>query len=231
MNDVELLSELISDTHKIRSTTIERLILEYDRERKKKKISKERTYTRCYPIKTAAKNTWLVFLGKSPSIEFYRDTSSLTIHPIVYYYNQIGLRAFQLGTDGFFHVYNGHLFNRYNERMELGLNTPVEIMKRFFTHNRHHTQATIEKKGRQFSLSVCKEGMLLGEFQNDGFFLVHKTFISRDIFYADQDEVEKELIRVLQKEIEAQMFNMKFNAVQHRLKSDIFYQVSGKMKE
>jgi hypothetical protein len=67
MNRKEVTNELVRDLEKISSTTLERLLLEYDRERKFK-INPARDYTKVYSIKTKAKNNWMIIIRKPYSV-------------------------------------------------------------------------------------------------------------------------------------------------------------------
>jgi hypothetical protein len=64
MSDNEIRAEVFRDLEKLHQSTIQRLNTEYEKERRKLKIAKERTYLRHYPIKTAAKNNWIIYIGK-----------------------------------------------------------------------------------------------------------------------------------------------------------------------
>jgi hypothetical protein len=67
MNPKEITSEILKDISKIEKSSTQRLLKEYDRESKKFKIDKTKSYPKVFEIKKAAKNTWLIFLRKSPT--------------------------------------------------------------------------------------------------------------------------------------------------------------------
>lgn len=74
MNHLEMAAQIRSEYHKICTTTLLRLGVEYDRERGKLKIPKEAMYPKEYEIKTKAKNNWIIFLHKAPGgKKIYRD--------------------------------------------------------------------------------------------------------------------------------------------------------------
>ena len=56
MNYREINKAFMQDHEKLLATTVQRLLDEYNRERKKLRISKEKTYFKTYPIKTKSKN-------------------------------------------------------------------------------------------------------------------------------------------------------------------------------
>jgi hypothetical protein len=202
MNPDEITKEVIRDFNKLKETTAERLGDEYDRERRKLKISVDKTYPKAYPIKTASKNTWLLFLSKAPSQEKYKGRDSINVSSIVYYYNSRGLRVIYRSSGNFLEIYNGHFFKRYNERMNLRLERPLDIVKSYFMYGNHSVYSMITKNDKEYTIGVSSEGILLGEFSHNRSWLINKTFISRDLSRPDQDEVEYKLIDSLKKEIE-----------------------------
>jgi hypothetical protein len=186
--------------------SVERLVHEYDRKRRRAKIDRKLEYCKAYEIKTHRKNTWVIIVSKAPSAEKYKGPETVSWDGLVYYRNALGLRVFKVNNlSGGFSVYNGHLFKRYNERLGLGLVKPVDIIKRFFCNNGYGLTKIIAKEGREFTIEVCRDGLLLGELYEGRMWHVHKTFISRDLARMDQDEVERELMDGLQNEIQTEM--------------------------
>lgn len=118
-------------------------------------------------------------------------------------------------------VYNGHLFKRYNERMSLKLSTPLDIVKTFFINNGYSQCQVIERDNKKFTLSVCKEGLMLGEIQNNGKWLVNKTFLSRDLIGIDQEEIEVDLLKSLYSQIEEELNKKDFDKNSYNYKADI----------
>lgn len=193
MKPGEITREIKTDYAKIQHSTFPRLAKEYDRERKKLKIDKTRVFTKVYTIKTGAKNTWFLFFRKKLSIEKYTGVETLSICSVVYYYNNTGLRVFNCTTTDVIGVYTGHFFSRYNERLNLNMNHPIETVKHFFHYN-CETSYTVKERSRNFYvIGFCCKGFALGEFQNNYSWLVHKTFVSNDMIRPDQSEDAKEL--------------------------------------
>ena len=219
MTSKEVTKEIYEDWIAV-TNSLDRLGLTYDRERRRGRIDKSISYGRAYEIKTKKKNTWIFILSKAPSVEKYKDTGSINICSLVYYYNSIGIRVFKIIPGGGLSVYNGHLFKRYNERMNLGLSTPLEIVKHFFISNGYFISKILPRWGGQFALSVCKEGLLLGEVQEGKSWLVHKTFITREDAVPDQEDLEQGLLKNLQKDIEAEINKPEFNQDQYYYKAD-----------
>lgn len=201
MDHIEITNEIKKDKQKIYATTLLRLGEEYERERKKLKIEKKRTYTKEYCIKTAKKNNWIIFLRKAPSKEIFKNKYDLQVTSIVYYYNNTGLRVFNCTNIETLAVYNGHFFTRYNERLKLNLSKPLDIVKHFFRYNSYMARDLVKKNRRYYVISFCRDGLVLGELQYGFLWLVNKTFVSKDLLKPEQDEAEKEIIAELQQEI------------------------------
>lgn len=201
MNYIEITNEIKKDYEKIYATTLIRLGEEYERERKKLKIDKTRTYTREYCIKTAKKNNWIIFLRKAPSKEKFNSKYDSQVTAIAYYYNKTGLRVFNRTDIGVVAVYNGHFFTRYNERLKLNLTKLLDIVKHFFKYNAYMARDLVKKNDRYYVISFCRDGLALGELQYGFLWMVNKTFVSKDLLKPEQDEAEKEIIAELQQEI------------------------------
>ena len=65
MNKNEIEAEVKKDFTKIYKSTIPRLAVEYDRERRKLKIDKSGDCKKIYSIKTGSKNSWMIFIRKA----------------------------------------------------------------------------------------------------------------------------------------------------------------------
>ena len=226
MTPIEVTSEILEDWS-IVTKSFDRLVNDYDKERRRSKIDKGDIYSLPYEIKTKKKNTWIFIFSKAPSEDKYKGQSSINICSLVYYYSSIGLRVFKIMPKGGISVYNGHLFKRYNERMSLGLEKPLDIVKHFFINNGYFTSKVIPKNNKEFTISVCKEGLLLGELQEDRSFLVNKTFINKNLIRLDQNEAEEELIKSLQDEIETELNKVDFDKESYYYKADIIKGITG----
>jgi hypothetical protein len=212
MNYREITQHVKRDRDKIIETTLLRLGQEYDRERRKFKIDKKRTYTRLYTFKTATKNNWMVVLGKSPSREVYLSPDeSLTYAAITYFFDTTGLKVFQWTVPGVIQAYNSHFFSRYNERMQLGLNQPLDMVKHYFIHNAHPGYRTVLQERRLHSIGFTTHGLMLGDFWLDEMWVQWRTFVTRDLVRPEQDEIEHQLILQLQGEMMKALKNEKMN--------------------
>lgn len=216
MNEKEMSAEIWKDLAALHKSTLQRVRNEYDRERRKLKIANERTYPRCYPVRTKAKNNWLVFMEKAPAVAKYKTEEDAVFCTVVHFQGSKGWKVFKpLLQSGLLIVYNDHLFIRYNERLQLHLTRPLEIIQRFFTHSGYSEHQVIEKADRLFSMGICRDGILLGEYKPAIKWLVNKTFICRDLYRAGQGETEKKLIIELQTEIAEALANEPACAATH----------------
>lgn len=214
MNPAEITAEVRKDYDTLLSTTILRLGSEYERERKKKKIDARRTYTRLYTVKTARKNNWIIVIGKAPSREKYTDITSLTHSSVTYFYDKEGLKVYHPCNLNIVQVYKGHFFQRYNQRLNLGLSNPVDIIKRYFYCNRFCCEDMQVRNGKIYMIGFSKAGLLLGEFQHHIDWILWRTFISRDLVRDYQQRKEKDrllgLFDCIQKEAKNQYDTKKF---------------------
>jgi hypothetical protein len=200
MNITEITAQVQRDVEKIKNTTFIRLSEEYDRERKKLKIDKRRTYSKIYTFKTAAKNNWILVFAKAPSSEFYDGRSECMVHKAVtYFYDEGGLKVVAW-TDPVLEMWTSHFFRRYNERLKLGLNTPIEIIKHFMIHNPHIGYECKCKNRIAHFIGYTKEGLLLGNLQSEEW-LLWRTFVSRDLLRADQNVMQQKLVTRLETEL------------------------------
>jgi hypothetical protein len=230
MNRHEVTAEVVRDEKKLMDTSYSRLLMEYDRERKKLKIDKTQPYCKAYPIRTAAKNNWIVFIEKSPSAPVYKTFADTAFCCVVYYYSKEGLKVLRKAKGNFaIEAYYGHVFTRYNERLHLNLFKSTDIIQAFFKNNGYSNVELIDKNEKKSTHGICKEGILLGEYKTDPDWLVHKTFISKDLKRDDQDEKEKKLMLDLQIEsISSQaQFLQSINSQQVRATIDVFNQING----
>jgi hypothetical protein len=203
MNTSEIKTQLRRDYEKLEKSTLPRLCQEYDRERKRLKIDKERTWAKAYTVKTASKNNWIISLQKRPTMERYKGLEAVIGCPVTYYYDHVGLVVLHWtpGTE-IVQSYNGHFFERYNERMALGLTSPLEIVKYFFQYNGHAHYVTFQKDGTCHLVGFSKDGLMLGLYHEKDNWMKWKTFVSRDLVREDQEEMEAMAFSQFQKEIE-----------------------------
>jgi len=218
MNLTELANEVLTDWEKA-AKSLERIGLEYTKQRKRLKISRDEIYRKIYEIKTKKKNKWIFILSKVQSDEKYNGSCSIEASCFVYFYTSVGLRVIKIVPEGGFAIFNGHLFSRYNERMKLKLIEPLEMVKHFFFNNGFCTSKELSKDGRAFTFGIVKDGILLGEIHGD--WIVYKTFVTRDLITPNQCAIEDDLVTSLQDEIREELNNPEKDKVSHYYKSDI----------
>ncbi|MDB5192388.1 MAG: hypothetical protein JWQ96_1951 [Segetibacter sp.] len=198
MNEKEIESEIKKDFAQICKSTIPRLAIEYDRERRKNKIDKSSDYNKLYSIKTAGKNQWMIFIKKATDKPKYKHGADGTFFCVVYFYTKQGLNVCRLcDLDGDLEFFYGHFFKRYNERQQLNLPNTLSAVKHFFTMNESfrsllsHVKKEIAQPGTVFAESVCDEGLALGVHYIGTSRTVYKTFISRHLLTKSQRSVEE----------------------------------------
>jgi hypothetical protein len=86
--------------------------------------------------------------------------------------------------------------------MQLNLSKPTEIMKAFFENNGYLKPEGHVQEDRELSVAICKDGMAFGEFYENPDWLVHKTFVSKNLLFEEQLDIEKNLINDLRLEFE-----------------------------
>ncbi len=198
MNEKEIESEIKKDFARIHKSTVPRLAVDYDRERRKLKIDKSGDYNKIYSIKTAGKNQWMIFMKKATGKPKYKQAWDATFFCVVYYYTKQGLNVCRVyDLDGELEFFYGHFFSRYNERQQLKLPNTLSAVKHFFNNNESfrsifsHTKKERAQPGTMFTESVCKEGLALGIYYTGTWHTVYKTFISRHLLTKQQRSVEE----------------------------------------
>jgi hypothetical protein len=208
MSDEEVYKEITSDYLELRKDIgmIIRLGEKYDKMRRKLKILPSSTFSIAFPIKTNKNNNWLLFLSKATSVTKYKGTESINILELTYYFTDIGLRAFKIipdsdgsGRTNGISVFNSHLFTRYAERLNLNISDPI---------NGYFSSQKVQEIGM---IGTCSEGMILGEIQNAGRWIVFKTFVTDQQMFPDQTDEERGLINWMHAEIEGELNKDQFN--------------------
>ena len=213
---------VIFDDLEFATKSLVRFSLQYDTERMKYNISEDLQYSKSYKIKTAAKLRWIFIIGKAPTIEKYKGIESVNVFMLVYLNNSNGLRVFKLRSGDSLEVYNGNLFKQYKESLGLTFSSPIETINHFFINNAYSFNQIFVKEGKKLAISVCKDGLMLGEIQEHGKWLVNKTFISKTQAKINIIEMEKDLIDSLQSEIEEEIKKNEFDKVIYDKRASIF---------
>lgn len=199
MNHKEITREVLKDSEILyNSSTIPRLIAEYYIERKKGKVNKEALYPKYYDIKTKSKNKWCFILSRDILLERYNIPENTVYKCFTYYYSEKGIRVFSSIPEDIITAYNGHLFSRYRERMNLNIPNVLDIVKLFNTQNPETNYAMgPEFEGRNKYFGIVKEGFVLGEYIEEDKWYVNKTFINRATPDSIVGSTEKSIINSL----------------------------------
>lgn len=222
MNHHEVRIEFMRDLGKIKEATLQRLLNEYYRERKNFRIDPAKEYAKTYTIKTKAKNNWLIFVRKSPSAAKCKNTDDLAYCCATYYYDKQGLcvlRHFE-ETD-MIEVFWGHFFTRYKERMHLNLPSTTQVIEWFFNQSGYIHYLIYPTALGKRNIGICKEGFLFGEIQNEETWLVNKTFVSKDLAFDSQNQLEAQMIQLLQEEALRDFASRNFNEYDYQKKTDL----------
>ena len=175
MTEKEALDQVMNDFSRVQRST-QRWVKEYFKERSKFKISRDLIYPKSYKAKYNNRNPWVTVMFKPEEEAKIRDR--VAFYSYTWYQSTIGLRVFAIAHHSV-SIYNGHLFGRYNERLNLGLETPLKKVEHFFEHNRVLAPMEFEKDGNAALVGICPTGYILGEQREDLECNVFKTFIAR----------------------------------------------------
>jgi hypothetical protein len=175
MTEKEALDQVMNDFSRVQRST-QRWVKEYFKERSKLKISRDLIYPKSYKAKYNNRNPWVTVMFKPEEEAKIRDR--VAFYSYTWYQSAIGLRVFAIAHQTV-SIYNGHLFGRYSERLNLGLETPLKKVEHFFEHNRVLAPTEYEKDGHKCLVGVCPTGYILGEQREDLECNVFKTFIAR----------------------------------------------------
>ena len=196
MNHKEISREVIQDNTIItNSSTMYRLVGEYYNERQKAKVKSDDVYPKYYPIKTHAKNNWHILIEKDILKEKYIKPGDIDIIAFTYYYSNKAIRVFQPFENGSINVFNGHLFSRYRERMELDIPNTMDVIKLFNKQNITIDYRTIPvEEGKINTVGIVNDGFLLGEYIEEDKWYLNKTFIAKSILNSRVSAIERTTI-------------------------------------
>ena len=178
----------------LKVNVIPRLERLYNDRRKNNHVSERSFYSRMYPVKSATGNNWLLFLQKSQLVKRYIDQKSIAILAVTYHYCEKGINAFYLDEKGRIVGFNAHFFDRYNERMNLNLQHPLDIVKAFFKGGALCLRGTIGRGERKQPIALRTDGFQLGEYHIKDGYMEWRTFISKDIARPGQQRIAGKLM-------------------------------------
>lgn len=168
-----------------KSSTLGRLALEYFAERIKKKIKPTEKYYKYYEIKTKKKNKWLILLCPKTEDTKVKEPEDVTTMCLLYYYADNGLRFLATSPSKVLSIYNQHFFERYNQRLNLGIQDMKDVAKAYFELNSNITFQNLELNDNQREiLGIVSNGFAMGHViidkENNKFIILFRTFISRE---------------------------------------------------
>ena len=152
------------------------------------------TYEKITEYRSRQKNSWLIRLHwKENEKDFYIGT-------IVYFYSNRGLVAFTFDiVKGILHYHTSHFFTRYNERLNLGLVKPIDILFHYLrgTVNISYGHLGEVKPGLSKIFGVSQEGIVLGYHHHALKMLRFNTFVTHDMLKGQQLGQEEYLKQIL----------------------------------
>ena len=134
-------------------------------------------------------------MQKSADVREYLDRKSISICAVTYHYCEAGIRAFYLGENNTITGFNPHFFERYNERMGLGLQQPLDIVKAFFKRGTYCKTGTIQNGNRTQPIAFRADGLQLGEYYIRSGYLEWRTFVSKELTLPCQHRVKQQLMK------------------------------------
>jgi hypothetical protein len=213
---------------------------EYFLNRKSKGISAKKDYPIFKEITSKRKNHWYLLAKKQDQILKYQDEEDTSIRLFMYSFTERGFRVYLATDAGNTLIYNGHLFDRYNERMGLGMTDLREIAKEYFIHNsivHHQMMPDRDEQGTIKAVGISKDGFSLGILQFRPFWTVHKTFLKHGDANNFSNLAIQDLIENLAKRIATNSKSTSpdeienqielFNTMQLNLNEDFDRQVQG----
>lgn len=192
---------LSRDYKSLKAKAIPRVAHKYHLRRTVKKINEWCTFPNIFPVRSATGNNWILFVQKCPNIKHYTDETSIRILAVSYHYCAKGISAFYLGEDNSIVGFNPHFFERYNERMNLRLQHPLDVMKAFFKRGVYNLPGIIAHHGRKQPVAFRADGLQLGEYHVKDGYMEWRTFINTKLANRDQQKVKYKLIKKHQAKI------------------------------
>lgn len=227
MSYQEIIKEVNLDLEKIASSsTLSRLSQEYDKQRKKLKIDKKSIFPVFKGIKTHSKNQWIILLNKASNLEKYENVSNIGITFLTYYYQGDKIRIIKATPSGGISIYNHHLFQRYNERLDLKIANILGVVKKYFLNNSNVIYTNQKPDELIDSIGVISDGFILGRILDEGKVILNNTFISKSMAFKEQLEKEDHSI----KNIEAHLQEFLINYPDHEYTSYVQSVLNGILK-
>jgi len=154
---------------------------------------RENTVVRFFDYYSKQKNNWIY------KIELNKKLPQITF--AVYYYGDKGLTVIEPIASNIMLYCTAHFFNRYNERRNLNLIMPNDIIRSFMNDNVQFTFKRLEEiyPGNYTVFGTTDSGITLGTFNASTNLYKLNTFITRDMLRGDQVEMEVQMKMMLGK--------------------------------
>lgn len=221
MNEKELMSNLNDDYRLIQSRYTHRLNKQYDKIRRKNRIPKDSDFPYCFEFRTPSKNNCIYLVNKATSDKKFKGIESCASTVVFYYYDKVGIRVFTLTPFGAV-VFNTHFFKRYNERMHLNLDLPLDKVKHYFIHNSGVIENIRDGLVCKDVVGKVKDGFILGNIREGSLLTVYNTFISNDMRNVDQDEIGGRAMDLLMKTIDDELNKKEINKKRFEFVTDLY---------
>jgi len=196
INIHEIHSRLRREYNALMESEIPRLADKYNERREGLKIKEYVTYANAYPVKSMAGNNWIIFIQKSPAVKKYVSKKCISILAVTYHYCDKGLRAFYLAENNVIVGFNPHFFERYNERMNLNLHHPLDIVKSFFKKGIYCHSGMIKKKdGKKQPIAFRADGLQLREYHVKDSYMEWRTFVNKELTFHNQNRIGYKLMK------------------------------------
>lgn len=144
-----------------------------------------KTHERYMDYVSTQKNTWI--------FHFRYSHKEVYIGTIVYFYGVNGLAALTIDMkEEALHYHTGHFFKRYNERRNLGLVKPEDIIRVYIKDNTQISYQPLEKiaTGLQTIFGLISTGIVLGYKNSNINMLVLNTYITHEMLKGQQLTME-----------------------------------------
>ena len=147
--------------------------------------------TRFYTYQSKYKNQWIYrisIIGKEIYVGF-----------ITYYYGNRGLTAISVLPNDTLMYLTGHFFQRFNERLKLGLTLPEDIIREFMNQNTAFVSHKLEevRPGVSKLFSVMPSGVMLGTHHKHLNYYRINTFITNAMLRGEQIARKQQLKDIL----------------------------------
>lgn len=207
MTSEEIQDEIYKDYSRLtNSSTLSRLAIDYTLIRKKNRIHPKETYPIYFKIKTKSKNNWLIQYKKDEDSNKFISEENCSTILLTSYQSGIGIRVFLATPSGILKVYNGHFFNRYQERMNLPNMPAIELVKTFFKDNLDSLQRFYKRndENRYLFTDIFTDGIGMGHIEivkPNVIWFINNTFLPNSMLSEKQWEGKDHLSYLIAKNL------------------------------